>query len=80
MKHALQNLKKLANKENLKAKSAFTLAEVLIVIGVVGVVAAMTIPNLHIKSTGYVNGMACACLAQSDTEYFKKAVREVKLK
>ena len=27
-------------------KSAFTLAEILIVIGVIGIVAAMTIPNL----------------------------------
>lgn len=33
-------------KNNLKKKIAFTLAEVLITLGIIGVVAAMTIPNL----------------------------------
>src|SRR5574344_1380256 len=33
-------------KQNLRKKSAFTLAEVLITLGIIGVVAALTLPSL----------------------------------
>ena len=38
-----------------KNKTAFTLAEVLITLGVIGVVAAITLPALFTNITGYVN-------------------------
>ena len=43
----------MSNK-NFKILNAFTLAEVLIALGVIGVVAAMTIPNLMSKYRGHV--------------------------
>lgn len=43
----MQNLFK-----NMKKKYAFTLAEVLITLGIIGVVAAMTIPNLIANTNG----------------------------
>ena len=36
----------------MKKTSAFTLAEVLITLGIIGVVAAMTIPNLIANTNG----------------------------
>ena len=36
-------------------KTAFTLAEVLITLGIIGVVAAITLPSLFANITGYVN-------------------------
>ena len=39
-------MKNLIFKDSKKKKSAFTLAEVLITLGVIGVVAALTLPNL----------------------------------
>lgn len=53
----------IANLENLEVrknmKLGFTLAEVLITLGIIGVVAAMTIPTLMAssKKTAYVTGL-----------------------
>lgn len=46
--YACEN-ERLLSKFSLKANSAFTLAEVLITLGIIGVVAAMTIPVLMTK-------------------------------
>ncbi|MBR1681672.1 type II secretion system protein, partial [bacterium] len=48
-KHAIN--KQLTTHYSLLTKSAFTLAETLIVMGIIGVVAALTLPNLN-SSTG----------------------------
>ncbi len=40
------NKKEVYMKNNFKEKTAFTLAEVLITLGIIGIVSAMTIPNL----------------------------------
>ena len=48
-KHAIH--KQLTTHNPLFTKSAFTLAETLIVMGIIGVVAALTLPNLN-SSTG----------------------------
>lgn len=44
---------------NLAKKSAFTLAEVLITLGIIGIVAEMTIPTLmnNVQNQAYVSGM-----------------------
>jgi prepilin-type N-terminal cleavage/methylation domain-containing protein len=41
--------KSFSSKEEMRAKSAFTLAEVLITLTIIGVVAAITIPNLMVR-------------------------------
>ena len=51
-------------------KVAFTLAEVLITLGIIGVVAAMTLPSVinHIRNKGYVEGLKKAqSLLQNST-------------
>ncbi len=44
---------------SMKKKAAFTLAEVLITLGIIGVVAAMTLSSLinNVKNKGYVEGL-----------------------
>ena len=49
-------------------KSAFTLAEVLITLGVIGVVAAITLPTLFANITGYVNAKRQENIGQKVTQ------------
>lgn len=48
-----------ADAHNASRKAAFTLAEVLITLGIIGVVAALTLPSLvaNYKKSQYVNGL-----------------------
>ena len=54
-----KQLNKNRKKSNIKKIPAFTLAEVLITLGIIGVVAALTIPTLmnNAQNQGFVSGM-----------------------
>lgn len=46
LRKSFMNSKRAATFQNLQEKAAFTLAEVLITLGIIGVIAALTIPTL----------------------------------
>jgi len=69
-----ENIHKQGNKRQEVSKAAFTLAEVLITIGIIGVVAAITIPNMI---TNYQKKATVAKLKE-DYAVLSQAIRTAK--
>ena len=59
-----------------KSRTAFTLAEVLITIGIIGIVAALTIPNLLVQHRERANISKLKTVYSTITQAYTRAVTE----